>query len=188
MLFDDCSGFPTISEAIKIENSLHVELQYCNNSVSLPDCFLQERNSKLTRFFMLENLPIYFKSFADDHSLLSELQKRNHYKHTRQPPCLSKMIRFVLLLRYTSLQAYKLLLEKFCFPSLSLLAKLKSGKLDVIKAAELLRQKKILSNNLVLITDETYLKKKYNILVGSVLVQILMATYIRGWLFSCSKG
>ena len=159
LLFDDCSGFPTICEAIKIDNSLHVELQYCNNPVPLPDWFLQGRNSKLIRFSMLENLPIYLKSFADDHSLLSELQKRKHYKPKGQPPYSPKMIRLALLLRYTSLQGYKLLLEEFCFPSLSLLAKLKSGNLDTIKAAELLRQKKILSNNVVLITDEMYLKK-----------------------------
>ena len=37
LLFDDCSGFPTICEFIKIDNSLHVEFQYCNNPVPLPD-------------------------------------------------------------------------------------------------------------------------------------------------------
>ena len=160
LLFDDCSGFPTIYEAIKIDNCLHVKLQYYNNPVSLPDWFSRGRNSKLTRFFMLENLLIYLKSFADDHSLLSELQKRKHYKPKGQPPYSSKLIRLVLLLRYTSLQAYKLLLEEFCFSSLSLLAKLKSRNSDAIKAVELLRQKKILSNNVVLITDEMCLKKK----------------------------
>ena len=98
------------------------------------------------------------------------------------------MIRLALLLRYTSLQAYKLLLEEFCIPSLSLLAKLKSGNLNPIKAAELLRHKKILPNNIVLITDEMYLKKKYNILLGSMLVQIPMATSSKVLLFSCSKG
>ena len=139
LLFDDCSGFPTICEAIKIDNSLHVELQYSNNPVPLQDRFSRGRNSKLTRFSMLENLPIYLKSFADDHSLLSELQKRKHYKPNGQPPYSSKMIRLALLLPYTSLQTYKLLLEELCFPSLSLLAKLKSGNLDAIKAAELLR-------------------------------------------------
>ena len=132
----------------------------------LPDWFSQGRNSKLIRFSMLENLPIYLKSFADDHSLLLELQKRKHYKPNGQPPYSSKMIRLALLLRYTSLQAYKLLLEEFCFPSLSLLAKLRSGNLDTIKAAELLRHKKILSNNVVLITDEMYLKKKVQYSAG----------------------
>ena len=77
LLFDDCSSFPTICEAIKIDNSLPVEFQYCNNPVPLPDWFSRGRNSKLTRFSMLENLPIYLKKFADDHSLLSELQKQN---------------------------------------------------------------------------------------------------------------
>ena len=86
LLFDDCSGFSTICEPINIDNSLHVELQYCCNPVPLPDWFSRERNSKLTRFSMLKNLPIYWKSFADDHSLLSELQKRKHYKPKGQPP------------------------------------------------------------------------------------------------------
>ena len=137
---------------------------------------------------MLENLPIYWKSFADDHSLLSELQKQKHYKTKGQPPYLSKIIHLALLLRYASLQAYKLLLEEFWIPSISLLAKLKFGNLDAIKAAELLRQKKILSNNVVLITDEMYLKKKYNILLGSMLVQIPMATCTKVLLFSCFNG
>ena len=188
LLFDDCSGFPTICEVIEIDNSLHVELQYCNNPVPLPNWFSQGRNSKLIRFSMLENLPIYFKSFADDHSLLSELQKRKHYKPKGQPPYSLETIHLALLLRYTSLQAYKLLLKEFCFSSLLLLAKLKSINLDAIKAAKLLRQKKILSNNVVLITDQMYLKKKYNILLGSMLVQILMATCTKVLLFSCSKG
>ena len=188
LLFDDCSGFSTIFESIKIDNSLHVELQYCDNPVPLPDWFSRGRNSKLTRFSMLENLPIYWKSFADDDSLLSELQKRKHYKPKGQPPYSSKIIRLALPLRYTSSQAYKLLLEEFCFSSLSLLAKLKSGNLDAITAVELMRQKKILSNNVVLITDEMYLKKKYNVLLESMLVQIPMATCTKVLLFLCSKG
>ena len=74
--------------------------------------------------------------------------------------------RLALRLQYTSLQAYKLLLEEFCFPSLSLLAKLKSGNLNAIKAAKLLRHKKILSNNVILIADEMYLKKKVQYSAG----------------------
>ena len=76
------------------------------------------------------------------------------------------MIRLALLLRYTSLQTYKLLLEEFYFSSLSRLAKLKSGNLNAIKVAELLGHKKILSNNVVLITDEMYVKKKVQYSAG----------------------
>ena len=61
LLFDDCRDFSTICEPIKIDNSLHVEFQYCNNPVPLPVSFSRGRNSKLTRFSMSENLPIYFE-------------------------------------------------------------------------------------------------------------------------------
>ena len=44
------------------------------------------------------------------------------------------MIRYALLLRYTSFQAYKLLLEKFPLPSMSLLKKTQQGGIDVVKA------------------------------------------------------
>ena len=54
LLLDDCSGFSTICETRKINNSLHVELQYCNNLIPLPDLFLQEKNSKLIKFSMLK--------------------------------------------------------------------------------------------------------------------------------------
>ena len=66
------------------------------------------------------------------------------------------MIRYALLLRYTSAQSYKMLLEKFPLPSFSLLQKLHQGGVDSIKAAKILRDKGELCNDIILIADEMY--------------------------------
>ena len=63
------------------------------------------------------------------------------------------MIRYALILRYTSFQCYKLLLEKFPLPSISLLSKLQTGGI------KFLRKKGEISSDIVLIVDEMYLQK-----------------------------
>ena len=62
------------------------------------------------------------------------------------------------MLRYTSTQAYKLLLAQFPLPSLSLLKKLNKGGMESLKAMKvLLDQGKI--GDVVLLLDEIYLQK-----------------------------
>ena len=68
---------------------------------------------------------VYTWNEEDPYSILNKLQKRQHYKPKGRPPFSADLIRFALLLRYTSRQAYKLLLEKFLLPSFSLLKKSK---------------------------------------------------------------
>ena len=149
MLFDDCSSFPIICEAVKNDNSLHVKLHYCNNPVALPDWFSQRRNSKLTKFSMSESFPIYLKSFADDHFFLSKLQNKNITSlKDNLPICQKNMFYFAFAVHiFTGIQtATRRVLLSF----ITLLAKLKSGKLDAIKAAKLLRQKKYYQTTLCL--------------------------------------
>ena len=69
------------------------------------------------------------------------------------------MIRFSLLLRYTSLQAYRILLEKFPMPSLSLLNKIQSGGVDAVKSIKHLLDIGEISQDIVLMFDEMYLQK-----------------------------
>ena len=69
------------------------------------------------------------------------------------------MIRFVLDLRHTSLQAYKLLLEKFPLPSISLLNKIQEGGIDSLKALKVLREEDQISTDLILMVDEMCLYK-----------------------------
>ena len=49
------------------------------------------------------------------------------------------IVRFVLMLRYTSVQSYKLLLDEFRLASLSLLWKIVRGDIDTAKSEKLLK-------------------------------------------------
>ena len=82
-----------------------------------------------------------------------------HYKPQVRPPYSAELIRFAILLRYTSYQSYKLLLEKLPLPSLSLIKKLTRGNIDTLKCAKILLQNGSISRDCVLMIDEMYLKK-----------------------------
>ena len=159
--FDIHTKFPAIYETIKIDKDLHIQLQYNGNRVPLPQFFVKSHNAKLTRFTMLENFPNYIKNSAEEHpySILDELRKRQHYKPKGRPPYSSELIRYALLLRYTSAQAYRMLLEKFPLPSFSLLEKLKKGGIDSIQAANKLKENGDLCEDIILMVDEMYLQK-----------------------------
>ena len=130
-VFDEETDFPSICECIKIDADLHVKLQYNGNSLPLPKRFVHGRSAKLTRISMLQNLPSYIACIRDEHtsSILEELVKRQHYKASGRPPYSPEIIRYALLLIYTSPQAYRLLREKFPLPSFTLLQKLQRGGL-----------------------------------------------------------
>ena len=54
---------------------------------------------------------------------------------------------------------YKLLLEKFPMPSISLLNKLQAGGVDAMKSVKYLLEKGDISRDVVLMFDEMYLQK-----------------------------
>ncbi len=140
---------------------MHVQLQYNGNPLPLPLWFICGTDAKLRRYSQLENFPIDIKNAAENenYSLLDELEKRRHFKPKGRPPYSSSLIRYSLILRYTSLQAYKLLLQNFPLPSISLLNKLHAGGVDAIKAIKYLLEKKDISRDVILIFDEMYLQK-----------------------------
>ena len=70
------------------------------------------------------------------------------------------MIRFALHPHYTSLQSYKLLLEKFPLPSISTLHRIQAGGVDSLKAAKKLREKGHISYDVILMVDEMFLQKE----------------------------
>ena len=160
LFFDETNEFPVVHEAIKIDSNLHVKLQIYGNPVPLPLWFTEGQNAKLASISMLENFPNYLQALIGNKpTLMEELQRRQHYKPQSRPPYSAEMIRFALLVRYTSAQAYKILLQHFPFPSFSLLSKLKSSNVDAIKAAQLLREKDTISDDIVLMADEMHLQK-----------------------------
>ena len=119
---------------------MHVQLQYNGIPLPLPSWFVNGHNAKLDKLSMLENFPPYIRSTAIENQqvLLDELKQRELYKPTGRPPFSVSMIR--LDLRHASLQAYKLLFEKFPLPSISLLKKIHQDGVDSLKAVKVLRE------------------------------------------------
>ena len=69
---------------------------------------------------------------------------------------------YSILLRYTSLQTYRLLMKEFPFTSLSLLKKITEGQLDAVKCAKSLKSQGVISEDVVLMFDEMYFRNEKN--------------------------
>ena len=79
---------------------------------------------------------------------------------TKSKPVYSaRLLRFCLTLRYTFLPAYKLLQNEFNLPFVSFLRKLSSGKIDTLASAQILKKAGKISEDIILMFDEIYLKK-----------------------------
>ena len=105
---------------------------------------------------MLENFPSYLESQTENFSIFDELRKRQFKKNQVYS---SEIIQYALLLRDTSLQSYKLQLDEFPLPSISLLNTIKEGNIDTLKAAKLLLENSSISKDIVVLFDEIYLQK-----------------------------
>ena len=106
---------------------LHVKLFSVASPIPLPKWFLKGSDCCLRKKSMLENFPSYIRNFGrkkvkkskkvkklpDD--LLSELELIRYKKPVDKPRYSVIMLRYALLLSYTSVQAYKLLLQQFPF-------------------------------------------------------------------------
>ena len=106
---------------------------------------------------MLQNFPVYLRTYADNHSSISE--ELLQYRFTKKHIYSANIVRYSLFLRYTSIQSYKVLLQDFPLPTLSLLQKISSGTIDAAKRANALRIERKISEDVCLIFDEMYLQK-----------------------------
>ena len=103
------------------------------------------------------NFPPNMKSKDSEmNTILHELNSSQFHKPGGRPKYSASMVRYALLIRFTSCQAYKLLLEQLPLPSLSLLRKISTGSVDAIKAARLLLSKDCISSDCVLLIYEMY--------------------------------
>lgn len=153
----DSNSIPVVTECIRVDDQLHVQLFYKSLPLPLPQWFRYGRNCKLTHKSMLENFSTYIRTEGEDNaSIFDELRE---LKFQKRPIYSAKIIRYALLLRYSSIQAYKMLLDEFPLPSLSLLEKISQGGVDPIKSAKLLLEKEKISKDVVLMIDEMYLQK-----------------------------
>ena len=164
LIFDP---YPTVHEAICIDENLHVKLQYKGIPVPLPKFFTVGRTAKLTSVLDLYNFPSAIQQVTEEnqYSILHEINENKWYRCQTYS---AEVIRYALLLRHTSLQAYKLIREKFPLPSISMLNKIQQGGVDSIKALKILRDRGEMANDLVLLVDEMYLQKEESYQGGSL--------------------
>ena len=154
----DSNSIPVVTKFIRVDDQLRVKLFFYK---SLPFPLLQwfryGQNCILTHKSMLENFSTYIRTEGEDNAyILDELRELKFQKRLIYS---AKIIRYALLLRFTSIQAYKMLLNEFPLPSLSLLEKISKGGVDPIKSAKLLLEKEKISKDVVLMIDEMYLQK-----------------------------
>ena len=114
----------------------------------MPEWFRKGSDCRLKRKSVLENFPNYIRNFQETKNIpsdiLNELQEIRFKKPVDRPKYSVNILRYTFLLRYTSTQAYKLLLEQFPLPSLTLLKKINNGGMEPIKVVKnLLDQGKI---------------------------------------------
>ena len=116
---------------------------------------------------MLENFPVYLRSYADNHfSIFEELLQ---YRFTKKSIYSANIIRYSLLLRHTSIQSYKVILQDLPLPSLSILQEISSVTTDVVKCANALRIKRKFSEVVCMIFDEMYLQKSQGYFRGEMI-------------------
>ncbi|XP_047127382.1 uncharacterized protein LOC124808407 [Hydra vulgaris] len=116
---------------------------------------------------MLHNFPTYIKSQAEQFSsVLTELQQ---IKYMKKPIYLANIIRYSLILLYTSMQSYQLLREELPLPLLSLLKKITSGNIDALSCAKRLKLEGKISQDICLIFDEMYLQKCEEYFAGEMI-------------------
>ena len=163
IVIDEKTQFPSILESIKVDRDLHVQLQYNGIPLPLPQWFVKGCTAKLNRISILLNLSSYIRNIATEnhYSILNELIKeRQLYRPQGRPPYSLEVIRYALHLRYTSLQAYILGLDKFPMPSISLLNKIQQGGVNSLKLS---CESGGISNDCIMMVDEMYLPKSYTV-------------------------
>ena len=100
-------GFPVIFESIKVDQSLHVQLQFNGHPVPLPAWFTKGRNATLTRFSQLNNFPNAIRVVSQEtecsRSVLNGMLDIFKYQAKGRPPYSSAMIRFALHLYFIAI-------------------------------------------------------------------------------------
>ena len=156
-------SIPQVSEAIVVDKMLHFNLFSVASPTPLPKWFRKGSDCCLRKKSMLENFPNYLRNFAEVNKwpddILSERELIRYKKPVDKPKYSVNMLRYAPLLRYTSVQVYKLLLQQFPLLSLSLLKKLTEGGIDPLKAAKVLLKQGKIFTEVVLLLDEVYLQK-----------------------------
>ena len=138
---------PEVTDCVRVDRDLHVKLFYKGSPLPLPQWFRHGRDCRLTRKSMMQNLPIYIKSEGEQtFSILKELKE---FKFKKKRIFTAKVIRYSLLLCYTSLHTCRLLMKEFPFPFLPLLKKITEGQFDALKCAKSLKSQGVIFEEII---------------------------------------
>ena len=150
-------SIPQVTESIRVDSNLHVKLFHKNSPVPLPLWFRKGTDCTLKSKDMLSNLSLHIRQESEKWGdVMDELQS---IRYMKKPIYSANLLRYALMLRYSSLQAYEVWMDEFKLPSLSMLQKLASGKIDTMKSATLLRDNGNISEDVILMFDEMFLEK-----------------------------
>ena len=97
------SKYPEITVCIRVDESLHVRQCHRSSPLPLPPWFRQSQ-CKLTSKGMLQNLQ---RNIEQESELFGDvLDELRQLKFKKSPVYSANIIRYLLLLQYTSLQTY----------------------------------------------------------------------------------
>ena len=169
---ENCKTFdiPTVTEAIVIDDDLHVQFFFSGSPISLPPWFVKGKDCRLTKKSYLKNFPPHITSFSDNRATnMDELQQIQYKKPDDRPKFTSELLQLALMLHNILLPAYQLLVKHFPLPLVSLLKRLSQGGLEPLKAVKLLLNVHKIDKDIVLLTDKTYLQKKLQFQQGKLI-------------------
>ena len=112
-------------------------------------------------FLRPPNKPSYYcrnATYSYDVDVIKKLLSVCFYSPKGRPKYSSEVLKFALMLRYTSHHAYQFLSKLLPLPSESLLRKLKSRSVITSDALCLLLNNGLIGNDIVLLLDEMYLQ------------------------------
>ena len=157
-----CSGVASVKECITIYIDFRVQLSYEGSPIPLPNYIQESTGHKLIHLDALENLPNYCRNFHSkfDVDVIKELLKLCYFSPCGRPKYSSQVLRFSLILRYTSNSAYSFLKKYIPLPSNSLLRKLKSPSIGNCQALQALRDSNCIGNDIVILLDEMHLQSQ----------------------------
>lgn len=183
------NGALLISEAITIQDDLHVKLYSYGSPIPLPEWFIKgNTRCKVTLKSVLENFPPYIKCFSENKpekqvlsdNFVDEIINIRYKKPDHGPKYSKELIQLSLMIRYTSASSYRLLSQYFPFPSMSHLNHLCRGDVDPIKAIKILFEKQKIDRDVVLLMDEMYLQKEVQYQEGKLFGIDESGTMVRG--------
>ena len=164
-------NIPEVTATIVVDDTLCVKLYKSNLPLPLPQWLRSNGECRLSRKSILLNLASYIHNFTDmdnvipnpdniPKDIMDELLQLRYKKGHKKNRFSANLLRYSLLLYYTSPQAYRMLLEQFPFPSITYLRKLCQGGVEPLKACKVLLEQGKMDKDVVLMLDEIYLQKE----------------------------